>query len=120
MFFFRACADPVHCATRLPEGWALTVVGFVLVGLTALGGWLLLPSLIVQTGEFLASLPDLVSQLEAALIAVPWDALQETSSLAAIMPSSSALRVPVWQKSTTGSPPTLSCTTFSLESTLKG
>jgi predicted PurR-regulated permease PerM len=91
--FLRACAEPVRRATRLPESWALVVVGLVLLGLTALSGWLLLPSLVVQAGEFLARLPDLVSQLEAALIEIPFlgDALQGTPALSGMADRASDL-----------------------------
>lgn len=91
--FLRTCAEPVRRATRLPEGWALAVVGLGLLGLTVLSGWLLLPSLLAQAGGFLARLPDLVSRLEAALTEIPFlnDALQGTSSLSGVADRASAL-----------------------------
>ena len=91
--FLRACAEPVRRTTRLPESWALVIVGLILLGLTALSVWLLVPPLIVQAGSFLTRLPDLVSQLEAALSNIPFlgDELQGTSSLDSMANRASSL-----------------------------
>lgn len=69
--FLRACADPLHRATRLPEGWALVCVVLMFLSLAILSSWLLLPRLIAQANGFLTNLPTLVAQLEHTLAEVP-------------------------------------------------
>ena len=69
--FLRACANALHRLTRLPESWALALVLLLLVAVTGLGAWLLLPRIAGQLGQLLTSLPGLITRLEAQVNTVP-------------------------------------------------
>jgi predicted PurR-regulated permease PerM len=63
----RGLSDLVARRTHLPNGWSLAVVVVTLLGLTALAGWLLLPSIVSQAAELFKRLPEAWAQLREML-----------------------------------------------------
>jgi predicted PurR-regulated permease PerM len=58
--------------TRLPRGWALASVLVVLLGLAALGGWLLAPKVAEQFGELAQRLPKAIEHVQQHLQESGW------------------------------------------------
>ena len=65
--FFRTLAAWVSKATGLPHIWALVLVLLVLLGLAALGGWLLAAPLAQQFSELTQRVPAAIEQIHQRL-----------------------------------------------------
>ena len=65
--FLRGISDWINRHTPLSENWALTVVLLLIVGVIALLGWLLLPSLQTQYYEISEQLPQAIDKLQLTL-----------------------------------------------------
>jgi predicted PurR-regulated permease PerM len=70
--FLRGLAAGAAWATGLPHPTALGVVVALLVGLVALGGWLVAPAVVEQTGQLLQQLPQAVAGLRERMEASAW------------------------------------------------
>lgn len=58
--------------TRLPRGWALACVLLALLGLVALGAWLLVPRVAEQFGELAQRLPRAIEHVQQRVQSAPW------------------------------------------------
>lgn len=70
--FLSGVTELVASSTRLPRGWALAVVVFVLIVLLALAGWLMAARLAEQAEQFGQELPRAVKHLRQRLDEYPW------------------------------------------------
>jgi predicted PurR-regulated permease PerM len=70
--FVRGLSDWLSAHTRLPDGWALAVVGIALFGLLAAAGWLLATELGTQVAQLAERLPRAVQALLQSIEERPW------------------------------------------------
>lgn len=69
--FLRACARLVARLTRLGMGWSLAIALVLLVGLGALGAWLLLLPTLAQVNQLVSDFPALLEQARDTLTSLP-------------------------------------------------
>lgn len=84
--FLDGCAGAVRRVTRLPRSWSLVVAIVLLLGLTALGAVLLLPSVVNQLNELFSGAPRIVAEVQATLERTSWG-----RSIVAAVPNASEL-----------------------------
>jgi predicted PurR-regulated permease PerM len=70
--FFRGLSDWVSRRTRLSSNWSLSLVLLAILGVSALGVWLLIPSLRQQFAELTESLPQALEKLRASIGQYSW------------------------------------------------
>lgn len=70
--FLRSCARFVARLTRLGMGWSLAIALVLLVGLGALGAWLLLLPTLAQVNQLVSNFPALLEQARGTLASLPW------------------------------------------------
>ncbi|CAN5665416.1 AI-2E family transporter [soil metagenome] len=68
----RAFTNLLTRYTPLPDGWALTAVILLILALMGVGGWLLMPQIVEQVGEFTEQAPGIIAEIEQFLRQYGW------------------------------------------------
>lgn len=68
----RALTDLLTRYTPLPDGWALTTVIVLILAPIGVGGWLLMPQITEQVGQFSEQVPGIIEDVEEFLQQYGW------------------------------------------------
>jgi predicted PurR-regulated permease PerM len=87
--FLSIPTDWISSKTPLPKPVTFFLSIFVILGLTALIGWLVFPEMLNQLSQIFSQLPDFISQMRANLQQYPWfqNMIDQTVNIQEVLPS---------------------------------